>query len=261
MQNPGIDLHDVHVSIAQHVMMRIDRRLVAVHNHGIKVEVLQAPDGVELIVVQIHRRHANRRRRGRRRRRDEIRQRDPRPSWRRHPASGIRARGNTHVQRIDETMPFRIVNSDLSGRADRRSAQKADDEMRIGIDAGSMIRRIHSDDRFAPLHNRQTKTPTTQRQEKDRAQDAISLRSPRGHPSGHKNTRTVLASCEPDASLLRLAPAGIICASLPSSVFDSERRILISYRTNPSHFRKTLILRLTVCTKRRSACSYECDER
>jgi hypothetical protein len=38
-----------------------------------------------------------------------------------------------------------IVDPDLAGIADCRRAQESDDEMRIGIDADSMIRRIHSD--------------------------------------------------------------------------------------------------------------------
>ena len=145
IQDARIDLHDIPVAILQNVVMRINRRHVAMNNDWIEVKILETADGRELIVVQVSGRYANRGRCGGRRGRDGGRQLNSGAGRRSQAASRIGAGRNAHVERVDKTVTSCVVDPNLARLADGWSTQETDDEMSIGVDANGVVRRIYGD--------------------------------------------------------------------------------------------------------------------
>src|SRR5271170_6847375 len=98
------DLHDIFVMVVQDIVVGIDGRHVVVEKHWIEVEVGQAADGSELVLVQVRGRRPDGWRSGGGRRRDG-RVCSRRLRGRGGDAVGrVRAGGDTEVESIDEVV-------------------------------------------------------------------------------------------------------------------------------------------------------------
>ena len=136
-----IDLHDVFMAVPQDVIVRVNRGHVAMDDDRVEVKVSQAADGGELVIVQIRGRRSHGWR-GSGGRGGDGRVQNNRPCGRGGDASGGVGTGrDTEVECVHQLVAGRIVDTNLAGLANPGRAGEGQYQMRVGIDAGRMIRR------------------------------------------------------------------------------------------------------------------------